>query len=174
MQHQLSNSNASSTIGRIKSSPTGNLASARLARFAVTEAIRAMQFKQARNVSNVKPEANERIRLVETALRAAAQGCAPQASSGNMHGDRQRSPGTPFSDAKRFTKSRIVAVISLALVLPTLGVAVWPGVTPMADMSQQSPCIPSPVLTAPAFLETTAGENIIGDRARRYGWSTRP
>ena len=158
LQHRLSNSNASSTSGRIKSSPTGNLASARLARFAVTEAIRAMPFKQARNFSNVKPEASERIR--ETALRAAAQGCAPQASSGNRHGDRQLSPGTPSSGAKRFTKSRIVAVISLALVLPTLGVAVWLGVTPLADMSQQSPFIPSPVLTAPAFLEATAGENI--------------
>jgi hypothetical protein len=58
-----------------------------------------------------------------------------------------------------FTKSRIVAVIALALVLPTLGVAVWLGVTALADMSQQSP-IPSPVLTAPAFLEATAGESI--------------
>ena len=161
MQHQLSNSNASSTIGRIKSSPTGKLASARLARFAVTEAIRAMQFKQARNFSNLKPEASERIRLVETALRAAAQECAPQASSGNMHGDRQLSPGTPSSDAKRFTTSHIVAVISLALVLPTVGMAVWLGVTPLANMSQQSPFIPSPVLTAPAFLEATAGENIL-------------
>ena len=160
LQHQLRNSNASSTIGRIKSSPAGNLASARLARFAVTEATRAMQFKHARNVSNVKPEASERIRLVKTALRAAAQGCAPQASSGNRHGDRQLSPETPSSDAKRFTKSRIVAVISPALVLPALGVAVWLGVTPLADMSQ-SPFMPSPVLTAPAFLEATAGENIL-------------
>ena len=31
----------------------------------------------------------------------------------------------------------------------------------LADMSQQSPFIPSPVLTAPAFLEATAGENIL-------------
>ena len=149
MQHQLSNSNVSTTIGRIKSSPNGNLASARLARFAETEATRDTQFKQARN-----------IRLVETALRAAAQGCAPQASSGNRHGPRQLSTATPSSGAKRFTKSRIVAVISLALVLPTLGVAVWLGVTPLADMSQQRPFIPSPVLTAPAFLEVTAGESI--------------
>ena len=149
MQHQLSNSNVSTTIGRVKSSPIGNLASARLTRFAETEATRDMQFKQARN-----------IRLVETALRAAAQGCAPQASSGNSHGDRQLSTGTLSSGAKRFTKSRIVAVISLALVLPTLGVAGWLGVTPLADMSQQSPFIPSPVLTAPAFLEATAGESI--------------
>ncbi|MGB0055654.1 MAG: hypothetical protein WBQ20_02635, partial [Methyloceanibacter sp.] len=66
-----------------------------------------MPFKQARNFSNVKPEASKRIR--ETAFRAAAQGCAPQASSGNRHGDRQLSPGTPSSGAKRFTKSRIVA-----------------------------------------------------------------
>jgi hypothetical protein len=158
MQQQLSNSNASTTIGRVKSSPTGNLASARLARFAETEATRAMQFKQARNFSKVKPEARERIRLVETALRVAAEGCAPQASSGNRHGDRQLSTGTPSSGAKRFTKSRIVAVISLGLVLPTFGVAVWLGMT-RADMSQQSP-IPSPVLTAPAFIEATAGESI--------------
>jgi hypothetical protein len=109
-----------------------------------------MQFKQARN-----------IRLVETALRAAAQGCALQASSGNRHGDRQLSTGTPSSGAKRLTKSRIVALISLALVLPSLvGMAVWLSVTPLADMSQQSPFIPSPVLTAPAFLEATAGESI--------------
>ena len=154
LQHQLRNSNASTTIGQVKS----NLASARLARFAAAEAIRGMQFKQARNFSNVKPEASARIRLVETALRAAAQGCAPQASSGNRHDDGQLSTGTPCG-ANRFTKSHIVAVISLALVLPTLGMAVWLGVTPLADMSQQSPFIPSPVLTAPAFLEATAGEN---------------
>src|SRR4029453_8584878 len=158
MQQQLSNSNASTTIGRVKSSPTGNLASARLARFAETEATRAMQFKQARNFSKVKPEARERIRLVETALRVAAEGCAPQASSGNRYGDRQLSTGTPSSGAKRFTKSRIVAVISLGLVLPTFGVAVWLGMT-RADISKQSP-IPSPVLTAPAFIEATAGESI--------------
>ena len=160
MQHQLSNSNASTTIGRVKSSPTHNLASTRLARSpAETEASRAMQFKQARNFSRVKPEARERIRLVETALRVAAEGCAPQASSGNRHGERQLSTGTPSSVAKRFTKSRIAAVIGLALVLPTLGAAVWLGVTKLADMSQKSP-IPSPVLTAPAFLEATAGESI--------------
>jgi len=157
MQHQLSNSNASTTIGQVKSGPTANLASARLARFAETEASRAMQFKQARNFSKVKPEARERIRLVETALRVAAQGCGPQASSGNKHGDRQLSTGAPSSAAK--TKSRIVTIISLALVLPTLGVAVWLGVTPLSDMSQQSP-VPSPVLTAPAFLEATVGESI--------------
>ena len=155
LQHQLSKSNASSTIGRIKSSPAGKLASARLARFAETEAIRAMQFKQARNFSNMKPEASERIRLVETALRAAAQGCAPQASSGNRHGDRQLSPETPSSDAKRFTKSRIVAVISLALVLPTLGVAVWLSVH-HGRIFRTEPNLPSPVLTAPAFLKATA------------------
>ena len=143
----------------VESKSSRNLASASLARFAVTEATCAMQFKQARNFSNVKPEASERIRLVETALRAAAQGCAPQASSGNRHDDGQLSTGTPCG-ANRFTKSHIVAVISLALVLPTLGVAVWLGVTPLADISQQSPFIPSPVLTAPAFLEATAGENI--------------
>jgi len=157
MQHQLSNSNASTTIGRVKSSPTHNLASTRLARSpAETEASRAMQFKQARNFSRVKPEARERIRLVETALRVAAEGCAPQASSGNRHGERQLSTGTPSSVAKRFTKSRIAAVIGLALVLPTLGAAVWLVVTPLL---QKSP-IPSPVLTAPAFLEATAGESI--------------
>jgi hypothetical protein len=159
MQHQLSNSNASTTIGQVRSGPTANLASARLARFAETEASRAMQFKQARNFSKVKPEARERIRRVETALRVAAQGCGPQASSGNKHGDRQLSTGAPSSAAKRFTKSRIVTIISLALVLPTLGVAVWLGVTPSADMSLQG-AIPSPVLTAPAILEATAGESI--------------
>jgi hypothetical protein len=109
MQHQLSNSNASTTIGRVESSPTGNLASARLARSAETEASRAMQFKQARNFSKVKPEARERIRLVETALRVAAEGCVPQAWSGNSHGERQLFTRTPSSGAKRFTKSRIVA-----------------------------------------------------------------
>ena len=156
MQHQLSNSNASTTIGRVKSRPTGNLASA--SRSAETEASHAMQFKQARNFSKVKPEAKKRIRLVETTLRV-AEGCVPQASSGNRYGDPQHSTGGPSSAAKRFTKSRIVAVLSLALVLPTLGMAVWLGVTPLADMSQQSP-IPAPVLTAPAFLEATAGESI--------------
>src|SRR5215831_3150996 len=160
MQHQLSNSNASTTIGRGKSIPTGNLASARLARFAETEATRALRFTQARNFSKVKPGGRERIRLDETTLGVVAEGCAPQASSGNSHGERQLFTRTPSSGAKRFTKSRIVAVISLALVLPALGVAVWLGLTPSADMSQQSP-IASPVLTTPAFLEATAGESIL-------------
>ena len=158
MEHQLSNSNAS-TIGRVKPSPTANLASARLARFAEPEAPCAMPFKKTLDFSNVKPEASERIRLVETALRAAAPGYEPQASSGNRHGDQQPCTGTPSSSANRFTKSRIVSVI-LALVLPTLGVALYLGLTPLADMSQQSPFIPSPVLTAPAFLDATAGESI--------------
>jgi Bacterial SH3 domain len=164
MQHQLSNSNASTTIGRVKSSPTGNRASARLARFAETEATCAMQFKQTRDFSNVKPEASERIRLVETALRAAAQRSAPQASSGGGCSDRQLSTRTPSAGAQRLRKSRIVALISLALVLPSLvGVASWLSVlhSPLAHVSQQSQFIPSPVLTAPAFLEATAGESVV-------------
>lgn len=164
MQHQLSNSNAPTTIGRVKSSPTGNRASARLARFAETEATCAMQFKQTRDFSNVKPEASERIRLVETALRAAAQRCVPHASSGVGCSDRQLSSRTPCAGAQGFRKSRIVALISLALVLPSLvGVASWLSVlhSPLAHVSQQSQFIPSPVLTAPAFLEATAGESVV-------------
>ena len=157
MQHQLSNSNASTTIGRVKSSPTGNRASARLARFAETEATCAMQFKQTRDFSNVKPEASERIRLVETALRAAAQRSAPQASSGGGCSDRQLSNRTPSAGALRFRKSRIVALITLALMLPLVGVAIWLSVI-HAPLAHQY--IPSPVLTAPAFLEATAGESI--------------
>ena len=161
MQHQLSNSNASTTIGRVKSSPTGNRASARLARFAETEATCAMQFKQTRDFSNVKPEASERIRLVETALRAAAQRCVPHASSGVGCSDRQLSTQTPSAPpvGAPLSKSRIVALISVALVLPSLvGVAIWLSVI-HAPLAHQY--IPSPVLTAPAFLEATAGETIL-------------
>jgi hypothetical protein len=160
MEHQLSNSNASTTIDRVKSSPTSNRASARLARFAETEATCAMQFKQTRDFSNVKPEASERIRLVETALRAAQRSAA---SSGGGCSDRQLSTRTPSAGAQRFRKSRIVALISLALVLPSLvGVAVWLNVlhSPLARVSQQSQFIPPPVLTVPAFLEATAGESV--------------
>ena len=159
MQQQLSNSNASTTIGRVKVSPTSNRASARLARFAETEATCVMQFKPSDNFSNVKPEVSERIRLVEMALRAAAQPSAPQASSGRGCSDQQPSTRAPSAGAQRFRKSRIVALISLAFVLPSLvGVAVWLNVLqpPLADMS-----LPSPVLTAPAFLEATAGESIL-------------
>jgi len=164
MPHQLSNSNASTAIGRVKSNPTVYHASERMARFAETEATCSMQCKQARNFSNVKPEASERIRLVETALRAAEQRSAPQASSGGGCSDRQLSTRTPSAGAQRFRKSRIVAPISLALVLPSLvGVAVWLSVlhSPLAPVSQQSQFIPSPVLTAPAFLEATAGESVV-------------
>jgi hypothetical protein len=160
MEHQLSNSNASTTIDRVKSRPTSNRASARLARFAETEATCAMQFKQTRDFSNVKPEASERIRLVETALRAAQRSAA---SSGGGCSDRQLSTRTPSAGAQRFRKSRIVALISLALVLPSLvGVAVWLNVlhSPLARVSQQSQFIPPPVLTVPAFLEATAGESV--------------
>jgi uncharacterized protein YgiM (DUF1202 family) len=155
MQHQLSNSNASTTIGRVKSSPTANHASERIARFAEADATCGMQFKQARNFSNAKPETRERIRLVETALRAAQRSVA-HASSGVGCGDRQLSTQTPSAPpvgSQPLSKSRIVALISVALVL----LAVWLNVpSPLAHQY-----IPSPVLTAPAFLEATAGQTIL-------------
>ena len=162
MQHQLS---TSTTISPVKPSPIGNRASARVARFAETEAPCAMQFKKALDFSNAKPKARERVRLVETALRAAAQRSAPQASSGARCSDRQHSaisPPTSSVDGKRFRKSRIVAITSFAVALPSLvGVAVWLSVIqPLADVSQKSQFMPSPVLTAPALLEATAGESL--------------
>jgi hypothetical protein len=156
MQHQLSNSNASTTIGRVKSRPTANHASEKMARFAAAEATCSMQFKRARNFLRGKQETWERIRLVETALRA-AQRSVPHASSGVGCSDRQLStqtPSVPPVGAQPLSKSHIVALISIALVLPGL-VGVWLSVhSPMAD-------IPSPVLTAPAVLEATAGETIL-------------
>jgi hypothetical protein len=158
MQHQLSNSNASTTIGRVKSSPTANHASERIARFAEADATCGMQSKQARNFSNAKPETREHIRLVETALRA-AQRSVPRASSGVGCSDRQLSTQTPSAPpvgAQPLSKF-IVALISVALVLPSLvGLTVWPIHSPLAHQN-----LPSPVLTAPAFLEATAGETIL-------------
>ena len=151
--HQLSNSNASTTIGHVNSSPTGNRAPLGLAK----------QFKRTQNSSNVKPEASERIRLVETALRAAVERSSLEPSSRGGCRDRQRSTLTPSVGARRFGKSRIIARISFVLMLASLvGVAVWLSVfrSPLADVSQQSQFIPSPVLTAPAFLEAIAGESI--------------
>ena len=164
MQHQLSNSNASTTISPVKPGPISNRASVRLARFTETEAPCAMKFKRALDFSNAQPKASEQIRLVETALRAAAQRSAPQASSGAEISDRQLSAisrRTPPVDAQRFRKSRIVAIISAAALPSLVGVAIWPSViqSPLA-VSQRSQFIPSPVLTAPAFLEATAGESI--------------
>ena len=118
MQHQLS---TSTTISPVKPSPIGNRASARVARFAETEAPCAMQFKKALDFSNAKPKARERVRLVETALRAAAQRSAPQASSGARCSDRQHSAISPPNssvDGKSFRKSRIVAITSFAVALP--------------------------------------------------------
>jgi Bacterial SH3 domain len=160
MQHQLSNSNASTTIGRVKSSPTANHASGKIARFAEAETTCGMQFKQARNFSNANPETREGIRRAETALRA-AQRSVPHASSGVGCSDRQLSTQTPSAPpvrAQPLSKSRIVALISVALVLPSLvGVAFWLSVhSPLAHQY-----VPSPVLTAPAFLEATAGETIL-------------
>jgi Bacterial SH3 domain len=157
MQHQLSKSNASTTMSPVKPSPIGNRAS--LARFAETEAPCAMQFKKALDFSNTKPEASEGIRLVETALRAAAQRSASHASSGAGCSDRELSAisrRTPSVGAQRFRKSRLVAIISFAIALPSLvGVAVWLSVIP-------SPlAVSPPVLTAPAFLEATAGDSIL-------------
>ena len=152
MQHQLSNSNASTTIGRVKSSPTANHASGKIARFAEAETTCGMQFKQARNFSNVNPETRERIRRVETALRA-AQRSVPHASSGVGCSDSTQTPSAPPVRAQPLSKSRIVALISVALVL----LAVWLNVpSPLAHQY-----IPSPVLTAPAFLEATAGQTIL-------------
>jgi hypothetical protein len=160
MQHQLSNSNASTAIGRVRSSSTANHASERIARLAEAEATCSMQFNRARNFLRGKQETWERIRLVETALRA-AQRSVPHASSSVGVSDRKLSrqtQSTPSVGAQPLSKSRIVALISAALVLPSLvGLVVWLSVihAPLAHRD-----IPSPVLTAPAFLEATAGETI--------------
>jgi hypothetical protein len=125
-----------------------------------------MQFKRVLDLSNAEPMASEQVRLVQTALRAATQRSAPQASSGAETNDRTPSAisrRTPSVDGQRFGKSRIVALISLAVVLPSLvGVAVWLDIIqlPLADVSRESQSIPSPVLTAPALLEATAGESL--------------
>ena len=161
MQHQPSNSNASTTIGPVKSRPTANHASEKIARFAAAEATCSMQFKRARNSLKGKQETWERIRLVETALRA-AQRSNPHASSGVGCSDRQLSkqtPSVPPVGTQPLNKSRIVALISVALVLPSLvGLAVWLSAihSPLAHRY-----LPSPVLTAPAVLEATAGETIL-------------
>jgi len=165
MQNQLSNSNASTTIGSVKPGPIGNRASVRLARLAETGAPCAIQKNKTLDFSTATPGASEQIRLVETALRAAAQRPLPQASSGPGCSDRQLSAisrQTPSVSARRFRKSRI-AIISFAVVLLSLvGLAVWLSVIqlPLADLSQKGQLIPSPVLTAPAFLNATAGESI--------------
>ena len=161
MQHQLSNSNASTTIGRVKSRPIANHASEKIARFAAAEATCSMQLKRARNSLKGKQETWERIRLVETALLA-AQRSIPHASSGVGCSDRQLSkqtPSVPPVGTQPLNKSRIVALISVALVLPSLvSLAVWLSAihSPLAHRY-----LPSPVLTAPAVLEATAGETIL-------------
>ena len=165
MQHQLSYSNASTTINPVKPSPIGNRASVRLARLAETEAPCATQFKKTLDIANARPKESEHIRQIEVALRAAAQRSAPQASSGAGCSDARLpaiSPPTSSIDGQRLRKSRIVAITSFAVALPNLvGVAVWLSVVqPSADVSQKTQLIPSPVLTAPAFLEATAGDSI--------------
>ena len=161
MQHQPSNSNASTTIGPVKSRPTANHASEKIARFAAAEATCSMQLKRARNSLRRKQETWERIWLVETALRA-AQRSIPHASSGVGCSDRQLStqtPSVPPVGTQPLNKSRIVALISVAVVLPSLvGLAVWLSAvhSPLAHRY-----LPSPVLTAPAVLEATAGETIL-------------
>jgi hypothetical protein len=56
----------------------------------------------------------------------------------------------------------MVLIIGLALLLLGLvGVAPWLTQSPLADVTQSDRSIPSPVLTAPAFLEATAGERIL-------------
>jgi Bacterial SH3 domain len=165
MQHQLSYSNASTTISPLKPSPIGNRASVRLARLAETEAPCAMQLKKTLNIANARPKESEPIRQVEMALRAAAQRSAPQVSTGARRSDARLpaiSPTTWYIDGQRLRKSRVVAITSFAVALPSLvGVAVWLSVVqPSADVSQKSQLIPSPVLTAPAFLEAPAGDSI--------------
>jgi hypothetical protein len=55
----------------------------------------------------------------------------------------------------------MVLIIGLASVLPSL-VGAWLTLTqsPPVEVIESGRSIPSPVLTAPAFLEATAGERI--------------
>jgi SH3 domain-containing protein len=124
-----------------------------------------MELKKTLDIANARPKESEHIRQVEMALRAAAQGSAPQASSGAGCSNARLpaiSPPTSSIDGRRLRKSRIVAITSFAVALPSLvGVAVWLSVVqPSADVSQTNQLIPSPVLTAPALLEATAGDSI--------------
>ena len=117
--------------------------------------------------ANPEPKANEQIRQVERALRAAAQGSAPLASSKARHSHGQLcaiSRGTASFGALPFSKSGMVLILGLALLLPSLvGVTPWLTLTesPLADVTQSGRSIPSPVLTAPAFLAANAGETIL-------------
>jgi Bacterial SH3 domain len=121
--------------------------------------------QQASN-SNAESRANEQIRLIERALRTAAQSSAPLASSGAGYNHRQpsaNSPRTPSVGTQRVSKSRRISITSFALVLPSLvGVAAWLTLTqpPQADMTENGRSIPAPVLTAPVLLEATAGQRI--------------
>lgn len=111
--------------------------------------------------SSAEPKANEQITLIERALRAAAQSSAPLASSGAecRHGQLSAiSQRATSVGAGRFSKSRMVSIIGLSLVLPSLaGVAAWLTHSP-ADETQTGRSITTPVLTAPVLLEAIAGQ----------------
>jgi hypothetical protein len=157
MQHHVNSNAATSSV---QSSPARNRASARLARLAGSEAALDIQLSQARNFSNLKPAIGKRINRIEQ--RAPAQGSAPRASIESGHGEQQLSTRARPAGMRRFRKSRIISVASLALMLPSLvGLAVWISVfhSPLADISRS--VTPLPVLTAPAFLEATVGESLI-------------
>src|SRR5262245_24281765 len=112
--------------------------------------------------SNAEPRANEQIRLIERALRTAAQSSAPLASSGAGY-NHANSPRTPSVGTQRVSKSRMISITSFALALPSLvGVAAWLTLTqqPQANMTENGRSIPAPVLTAPVLLEATAGQRI--------------
>src|SRR4029450_3823173 len=111
MQHHLSYSNASTTIG--------NRASVRLARLAETEAPCAMQFKKTLDIANAGPTESEHMMQVEMASRAAPQKSAPQASSGAGYSDARLPAISPpmSSDRQRLRKSP-VAITSFAVALP--------------------------------------------------------
>jgi hypothetical protein len=177
MKDQRSNSKASGGLGQLKLIPPVNPPPPKIAGFTQTEVNHGVTPKVHSPFPNMRPEARDRLRRIgePTATRLAqrsAPAVHPAAASANQQLADNR-PAAPSLLALPPSFGMLIGTLLLAILLLnlTLGAFLWLGIIRMPWPRAATPppssaqalysATPPPVLTAPARLEATVGEDVI-------------
>jgi len=175
MKDQRSNSKASGGLGQLTLVPPVNPPAPKIAGVTQGEANRGVTPKENSPLPNTRPEARDGLRRIgePTATRIAQRpepAVYPVAASANqVLADHRPVARSLLAFPPGFRM--LIGTLMLAILLPnlTLGAFLWLGVIRLpwsraAAPSSSAPALYSatpPVLTAPARLEATAGEDVI-------------
>ena len=175
MKDHRSNSKASGGLGQLKLVPPASPPPPKIAGFMQAEANRGVKPKENSPLPNTRPEARGGLRRIgELTAPRVAQRSEPAvypvaASANQVLADHRPVARSLLAFPPGFRM--LIGTLMLAILLPnlTLGAFLWLGVIRLpwsraAAPSSSAPALYSatpPVLTAPARLEATAGEDVI-------------